>query len=60
MYISTVHVTDSYLQGCIEGFLKEGDYFIVRKSKTWDLAIPESRIEAAMTFLSVLNYTMSE
>ena len=60
MYISAVHVTDSYLQSCFEGFLKEQDYFIVRRSKTWDLAIPESRVEAAMTFLSVLSYTMSE
>ena len=60
MYISTVHVTDDYLQGCVDGILKVDDYFVIRRSKTWDLLVPESRIEAALAFLSVLSYAMSE
>jgi hypothetical protein len=58
MYISSVHISDTYLQGCDDGKLKDDDFFIVRKSRVWDLGDPESRIEAALTFLAVLNYTM--
>lgn len=59
MYISTVHISESYMQGCDDGQLKEDDFFVVRRSRVWDLGDPSSRIDAAMAFLTVLNYTMS-
>ena len=59
MYISTVHISAKYLQGCEDGYLKDDDFFVVRRSKTWDLANHNDRIEAAMAFLAILNYTMS-
>jgi hypothetical protein len=59
MYISTVHISTSYLQRCEDGYLKDDDFFVVRRSKVWDIGDPKARIEAAMAFLAILNYTMS-
>jgi len=60
MYIDTVELSDSYyIQGCDTGILKKDECFIVRRSKIWDLADSDERIEAALAFLSVLNYTMN-
>ena len=59
MYIDTVELSNSYLQGCDAGILSKDEYFIVRRSKTWDLADSHQRIEAALAFLILLNYTMN-
>jgi hypothetical protein len=59
MYIETVELLPSYLEGCQAGFLKKEEYFIVRRSQQWDLADPDDRIAAAFAFLTVLNYTMN-
>lgn len=59
MYIDAVELSDSYIQGCDAGILKNDEYFIVRRSKIWDLADSDERIEAALSFLMVLNYTMN-
>jgi hypothetical protein len=59
MYIDTVELSDSYIQGCDAGILKNDEYFIVRRSEIWDLADADERIEAALAFFSVLNYTMN-
>jgi hypothetical protein len=58
MYISTVHVTPSYFQGCEDGHFADDDFFVVRTSKVWDLANPEERIDAGLAFLAILKYTM--
>ena len=55
-----MHVTDRYLEGCTAGKLHEDEFFVIRRSKIWNLAAPQERIEAALAILSVLSYTMSE
>ena len=59
MYIDTVELSDSYIQGYDAGILKKDEYFIVHRSKIWDLADSDERIEAVLAFLTVLNYTMN-
>jgi len=60
VYLSAVHVNDRYLQGCYSGCIDKDDFFVLRRSKVWDLAVPHERIEAALVILSVLSYTMSQ
>jgi hypothetical protein len=59
MYISTVMLSESYMHGVDAQVVAKDDWFIVRRSKEWDLSIPGERIEAAMSFLSCLNYRMN-
>jgi hypothetical protein len=59
MYISTVEVSETYVQGCDTGILKDDEFFLVRRSKVWDLSDSNQRLEAAIAFLSCLNYTMN-
>jgi len=60
MYISTVHITQSYYESCNTGTFQDGDYFLVRRSRVWDLAEPTDRYDAALAVLAVLQYTMAE
>jgi len=60
VYLSAVHVNDRYLEGCHSGHIDKDDFFVVRRSKVWNLAEPHERTEAALVILSVLAYTMSE
>lgn len=59
MYISTVQVTPDYFESCDKGIIKSDQYFLIRRSRTWDLADVEERVEGALAFLGVLKYTMS-
>jgi hypothetical protein len=58
MYISAVKITGSYLECCDYGWINPNQYFIVRRSRVWDLADPKERKEAALAFLGCLNYNM--
>ena len=60
VYLSAVHVNDRYLEGCYSGCIDKDDFFVVRRSKVWDLAVPHERVEAALVILSVLSYTMTQ
>jgi len=57
--ISNVQVTPDYFESCDKGIIKPDQYFLIRRSRTWDLTDTEERAEAALAFLGVLKYTMS-
>jgi hypothetical protein len=59
MYIATVSVSSAYLTGCDNGHIPESEHFVVRRSREWDLANPQERIEAAFAFLGCLDYLMN-
>jgi len=52
-------LSPTYLAGCDDGNIPENQYFVVRRSKTWDLANPDERFEAGLAFLGCLNYLMN-
>jgi hypothetical protein len=59
MLISTVYITPDYFESCDKGIVGSNQYFLIRRSKIWNLANKEERIDAALAFLGVLKYTMS-
>jgi hypothetical protein len=59
MYIATASVSSAYLVGCDNGNITENEHFVVRRSKEWDLANPQERFKAALTFLGCLDYLMN-
>jgi len=60
MHVSDVQFPENYFKWVKKGDIPKGNFLMIRRTKSYDLSEPDSRIEACKTILAMMRYLNRE